>query len=97
MLTSFAWLELFCCNYGDLRPKIDKKNEDLQYDFVRSAIAGLDRLGTFRSLPPVLGMYLFVYRTYGEIGYVERVNGIPFTVLENWRERFDVDDAAYLL
>ena len=65
-LTTFAWLEHFCFNYRDLRPKREKENEDLQYDFVRSAIAGLDRLGTFRRIPPELGMDLFVYRTYGE-------------------------------
>ena len=96
-LTSFAWLEHFCCNYGDLRPKGDKENEDLQYDFVRSALAGLDRLGTFRRIAPEMGMDLFVYRTYGEIGYVERVNGISAALLESWRGLFGVEDAAYLL
>ena len=42
-------------------------------------------------------MDLFVYRTYGEIGYVDRVNGISAALLESWRGRFDVEDAAYLL
>ena len=96
-LTTFAWLEHFCCNYGDLRPKREKENEDLQYDFVRSAIAGLDRLGAFKNIPPELSMDLFVCRRYGEVGYVQRVNGTPIALLESWRGRFDVDDAAYLL
>ena len=60
-------------------------------------MTSLDRLGTFRSIPPEMGMDLFVYRTNNEIGYVERVNGISAGLLESWRGRFDVEDAAYLL
>ena len=42
-------------------------------------------------------MDLFVYRTYDEIGYVERVNGNSAALLESWRRRSDVEDTAYLL
>ena len=83
--------------FGDLRRKGDKTTFRLRMEFVRSAVAGLDRIGTFRPIPVELDMDLFLYRTFGEIGYVESLAGLDGDLLPQWPYVFDVDDRAFLI
>ena len=96
-LGTWSWINHFCCEDGDLRKKGDKSTFRLRMEFVRSALAGLDRIGTFRIVPPEMNVDLFLYRTYGEVGYVERLHAIPDDLLTQWRDVLMVDDRAYLL
>ena len=94
-LDTFAWQRQFCYNDEDLIPKTGRTMEGLRRDFVCSALSGLDRLWTYEPVPGEYNMDMFVYRTQGEVKYVERLNGIPAHLLESWCGKFDVDDRAF--
>ena len=91
-----SWRRQFCCYDNDLRVGHGRTVAGVRVDFAKAAYAGLNRFLTFTPLPEDLRADAFLYRTQGEIEYVNNIDRISAALLEGWRGELMVSNRAML-
>ena len=93
-LQTFAWQRQFCIRDNELRVPVQRTLAGIRADFARSANGGLCRLFEVDTIPATMNVDMFVYRTRGEVDYVQALSEIPVATIEGWRGRMMVTQQA---
>ncbi len=95
-LDTWVWRQMFCVRDADLRGESGMSPTKMREAFVSLALKGLRRFLT-RDLMEEQVSDLFVYRTRGEMSYVEALDAVTEEQLAVWVDGTYGDDAALLL
>ena len=91
---AWTWQRVFCARDNDLYVSSDRLPSSIREDFNWLCYVGLRRLFCIEPIPSSVGVDLFVYRTRGEIPYVQALVSIPLATIEGWRGVTGVRQAA---
>ncbi len=94
-LRKWWWRRVFCVCDRDLNKDSGAPMHVLRQDFTSLALKGLRRLLT-RDLMEEDVSDLFVYRTRGEMDYVESLQGLDAALITNWQDGEYADGRALL-
>lgn len=91
---TWSWRNQFACYYGDLiRPRRDSLLE-VRDESCDKVLKGIELLCTDRLSR--LGESMFIWRTKGEVDYLETFRSITGERLESWRGTTVIDPAAWV-
>lgn len=93
-LSSWCWQRIFCAHNTELSVPNNRLPTSIREDFVEACYNGLNRLFRVDPIPENISVDMFVYRTRGEIPYVENLLNIPDATIEGWRDMVGVRQAA---
>lgn len=82
-----TWRMQFCCRDDDLRLRGRSNVADARKQFARQVYKGINRLLTFQEVPGNYRVDAILYRTFGEVPYVERLEAVTANQLARWRQR----------
>ena len=91
-----SWRRQYCCYDSDLRVGHGRTLAGVRTDFAKAAYAGLNRFLTFTPIPDHIRADLFLYRTQGEIEYVNSLHRVSSEMLEGWRGHLMVSNDAMM-
>lgn len=92
---SWSWFHQFSCRASDLFVPTGSTLERARAKFARMSQKGLERLRTMDLIPSDWSG-MFVYRTLGEVDYLEALNAISSDKLSSWRGAGIVADDAWV-
>lgn len=96
-IRSWCWRHQFSVRAADLKIPYGRTLESVRGDFALAVNNGLNRLRSTVLIEPELGVDMFVYRTQGEVAYVDSLNELTAETIEGWRDSEDVDQRALLM
>ena len=94
-LDSWVWRRVFCASDADLY-KDGTEMHKIRNDFVHHCLKGLQRLLNRDEMEEAVSD-LFVYRTRGEMPYVEELDGLAAARIQDWAGGCYASDDALLL
>ena len=83
-LRTEAWRRQFSCYDSDLKLGHNQTVASARELFAQRAYLGLARILTFQVIPDDFHVDMFLYRTFGEVPYVDRLEAVTNAQLSRW-------------
>lgn len=96
-LGSEVWRRCYSVADDELHVPAGRTLSGVRGEFAYAVYNGIDRLLTFEEIPADARMDLFVYRTRGEMSYVDALQQLSPALVESWRGKCEPDQRAVLM